>query len=138
MLRPLVKLPLDDVACGRLWAAFCAVQGVARSLRHTDSVHTSSLLGLSLSLVSLFTRVRGIGRGSMTQPQLLSERTRPARGSQRLCSLDPDTALRYPLCDGRGRDPAHTVRAARVTHASPSYRPSALTIAPAGTTPAVT
>jgi len=88
MLRPLVKLPLDDDACGRLWAAFCAVQGVARSWRHTGSVHTPS---------SSLSRGSGMSRGH-NDPVLAfyPGALDAASGLQRLFSLDPDTGAATP------------------------------------------
>ena len=59
-----------------------------------------------------------------------------ARGPQRLCSLNPDTVLRYLLRGGRGDDPTRAVRAARVRRATRRGRADAtFRIAPSGTTP---
>ena len=128
-VRAAVKLRVDD-ACGRVWAAFFAVQGVARSWRHSGSVHPP--------FRSLLTRVR-YRRGSRTQPRLLSGRTRQARGPQRLFSLEPDRSAAVPsLCRSRWRPCTARTRSTRdrSTQRPPVY--AAFTIAPVGNSPVFT
>ena len=75
----------------------------------------------------------------MTQPSPSIRARAHARGSQRLCSLDPEHGCGGTLfvAVAVGRDPSRTVRAARVTTRR-RQRYATFTIAPVGTIPCVT
>jgi len=89
---------------GRLWGVSLLCSGPLSS-----PLVFSARLAISFRVVSKCrsrlaeprTRVRLMRLSTQTQRSPSIRAHAQARGSQRLCSLNPDTSPRYPLCVGR-------------------------------------